>query len=438
MESCPRQFVRPLTGLAAENAWCDTHGAFLGTGGVAGRPPSLVGDARPLASRLHLHKNGKGLRHLCQGGSGAPPRGPWSHIGEFEMNPWTSAWAVLQAVTRLGFRFQNALQNALDGGKSGWFCYGVLAAIALAVGCARTGQQTQEASVRAVVSIQPQVWLVRQIGGKHVEVQALVQPGDSPATYQPTDEQISRVMASDVYFRIGVPFERAAWSEAIQATKKLRVVNTREGVPPRRMEEPVGHTGQERDQQHEHAGDEHDHQHNHAGDDPHVWLSPPLLKIQAETIASRLQDLDPDHADVYQRNLEALKTRLDEVDASIRRKLAPFAGQAFLIFHPAWGYFADEYGLRQVAIESQGKEPTDREMTVLQTLAREEDINVVFVQPQIPGKSAEAIAEAIGGRVETLDPVAEDVLAEIRRAAEAIAKSYQPVDSRPENHKASP
>ncbi|MFW6169417.1 MAG: metal ABC transporter solute-binding protein, Zn/Mn family [Planctomycetota bacterium] len=302
----------------------------------------------------------------------------------------------------------------------------MLAAVGLVVGCGRTGRQGPEGSLRAIVSIRPQAWLVQQIGGKHVAVQTLVQPGESPVTYQPTDAEISRVMAADVYFRIGVPFERAPWSQAIQSAKTLQVVNTREGVPLRRMGEE--HSG------HEH---EHDHQHDHAGHDPHIWLSPPLLKIQAQTIGSHLQKLDPAHADVYQRNLESLKTRLDEADTAIRGKLAPFSGRAFLIFHPAWGYFADEYGLRQVAIEKEGKEPTDREMTALQTLAREEEINVVFVQPQISGKSAEAIADGIDGRVEILDPLAEDVLAEIRRAAEAIADSYQPAEAQPSNHKAS-
>lgn len=311
--------------------------------------------------------------------------------------------------------------------KTAW---GAVAAVGLVAGCGRStpyNEEAGEAGVRAVVSIQPQEWLIRRIGGEHVTVQTLVRPGNSPATYQPTDIEISRVMAADVYFRIGVPFERASWSESIRSAPELRVVNTRQNVPLRDMEQPSGHAAHHGDQPHTHS----EHQ------DPHVWLSPPLLKIQAKTIAAHLRELDPAHAETYQQNLDSLERKLDQADETIRQKLAPFQGKAFLIFHPAWGYFADEYELRQVAIQSQGKEPTDQEMTALQSLVREEGISVIFVQPQISGDSAEAIAEAIGGRVETLNPLAEDILAEILRAAEVIAKSYEPDRSQPVNLKAS-
>jgi zinc transport system substrate-binding protein len=117
-----------------------------------------------------------------------------------------------------------------------------------------------------------------------------------------------------------------------------------------------------------------------------------------------------------------LEQRLDELDETIRRTLAPVRGRSFLVFHPAWGYLADEYGLKQVAIEIEGKAPADHELTALQQFARDEQVNVVFVQPQISGQAADAVAAAIGGRLEVLDPLAADVAANLRRVAGALAE----------------
>jgi zinc transport system substrate-binding protein len=187
-----------------------------------------------------------------------------------------------------------------------------------------------------------------------------------------------------------------------------------------------GESAHDHDDAHEHEhDDEHEHEgHSHAGKDPHIWLSPPLLKTQAETVAEELSELDPANAEAYKRNLAELHRRLDEVDEEVGQQLEPFRGRAFFVFHPAWGYFADRYGLRQVAVELEGKEPTDHELTLLLNEARQEDAKVVFVQPEISSRFADAVADAVGGRVETLDPLAEDVPAGLLRAARAISESY--------------
>lgn len=154
-------------------------------------------------------------------------------------------------------------------------------------------------------------------------------------------------------------------------------------------------------------------------------MTPKLLKIQAHTIADALAKLDPANKDAYKANLEAFEKEADEIDAQIRKQLEPHKGKAFFIFHPAWGYFADEYGLRQIAIEVEGKEPSDHELTEVQELAKKEKAKVVFVQPQIAGRSAEAVAKVINGRVERIDPLAEDVFASLKQAADAITASFE-------------
>lgn len=273
------------------------------------------------------------------------------------------------------------------------------------------------------VTIPPQKWIVDRLAGGLVDVVVVVEPNANHETYQPTDRQASDVMRARAYFAVGLPLERSRWFDAVRG--RLRVVDCTVGVERRELE-----------------GHGHDHDHDHGkegaaadghvcsvdGRDPHIWTSPAALRVQARTMAAALAELAPASADTIRQRLAALERELDALDASLRTTLAPCRGKALFVFHPAWGYFADAYGLRQVAIEHDGKPPTDRELTELQRTARAEGVSVVFVQPQISSKAADAVAAAVGGRVEKIDPLAEDVPANLRRVAEAIAKDCAPPD----------
>jgi zinc transport system substrate-binding protein len=249
--------------------------------------------------------------------------------------------------------------------------------------------------VPVMVSLLPQVWLVQSIGGTRVSVAALVGPGESEETYSPTDAQVSAALRGKVFFRIGTSFEQAPWFRALSSAKQLEVVDTRAGV------ELV-------------AGD------------PHVWLSPRRLAIQARTVASTLSRLDPAYREHYERGLHDVVRELEILDHELASMLAPYHGRAFFVFHPSWGTFAHDYGLRQIAIEIDGKEPTDRELTRLQALARAERIRAIFVQPQITGRSAEAVAAAVGAAVVRIDPLAPDVPDNLRRVARRLVESFAP------------
>jgi zinc transport system substrate-binding protein len=199
-----------------------------------------------------------------------------------------------------------------------------------------------------------------------------------------------------------MPFESGPWLAAVQANPRIHLVDLQAGITLR--SEGHGHG---------------------EGNDPHVWLSPPLLKAQARTVAEQLKALDPAHAKDYEATLKDLETRLDQADRTIRKTLQPLRGKTMFVFHPAWGYFAAEYGLRQVAIQVEGKEPTDYDLTQLQKLARQEGIKVIFVQPQFASGAPEAMARAIGGRVETLDDLTPDVLAGLLETARKVAAAYR-------------
>lgn len=306
-----------------------------------------------------------------------------------------------------------------------------LLAAAILSGCGTAERPAAKGRLTVAVSIPPQEWLIRQIAGDDVDLITLVGPADDHHTYQPSDAQVSEVMRADVYFRLGVPFESGPWFAAIRDAG-LRIVDLRRGVKLRDMEAHVHHGA-------DHGHDHGEHGHEADGDDsleadsermgkdPHIWLTPQLLMTQLKTVAAALSDIQPERREHYERNLAAAVERLEQIDAEIRQILTPMRGKAFFIFHPAWGYFADEYGLEQVAIEVEGKEPSDRELTAVLTRARREGVQVIFVQPQIAGQSARAVADTLSIRVEQLDPLATDIPQAILQAAQAIASAYAPL-----------
>ena len=277
----------------------------------------------------------------------------------------------------------------------------------------------------AAVSIPPQAWLVERIGGGRWQPLVLVSPGDSPATYQPSDIQISRVMQAEVYFRIGVPFEEGPWYDAITSRRGPEVVDLRAGIALRQMEGHHEHEHEGEAATGEYAGEAAGEVEQAEGEDPHIWLSPALLRVQAATVAAALERLDPDGATAYRENLIGVLAELEDTDVYIRQRLDGLQGRSFFIFHPSWGYFADAYGLRQIAVEIEGKEPTDADITSLKEMAEREGARVLFVQPQIGGSLVPILAEAIGARLQILDPLSPDLIGSLRRAADLFAEALR-------------
>ena len=178
--------------------------------------------------------------------------------------------------------------------------------------------------------------------------------------------------------------------------------------------------------EHSHSHGHHGHSHRDDGLDPHVWLSPQRLVAMAERIARELAEADPDRHSVYEEGRVRLVAELEALDAELRDRLAPLDGMSFIVFHPSWGYFADDYGLRQVAIEIEGQQPSESELTQLAREARELGARAIFVQPQITGRSAQAIATVVGAEVVTIDPLASDVAENLRRVADVLVATAPP------------
>ena len=272
--------------------------------------------------------------------------------------------------------------------------------------------------LRVLVSVLPQKTLIEKVGGKHVQVQAMVRPGYSPHTYDLTPKQIAAVTEAMLYVRIGVPFEDA-WMERIRsANPQMQVLDAREGIDLYEMDV--------HDQDDDRTGplvssSLEEVQHEAGESDPHLWTSPRLVKQVAAGVRDKLSELDPGNAQDFGRNYDAFATELDVLDRDIRALLEGVSNRKFMVFHPAWGYFAREYGLIQVPIETEGKEPGPRALVALIEQAKRAQVKVIFVQPQFSTKSADQVARAIGGRVLAIDPLAPDYSVNLRRVAREIA-----------------
>ncbi len=271
------------------------------------------------------------------------------------------------------------------------------------------------------VSVLPLKTFVEKIGGDHVDVRPMIQPGQSPATYDPTPRQISALANSALYIRAGVPFEKV-WMERIRSVNPImRVLDARAGIDLRIIEM------HEDDHENEHPPfNPHVDVHQSGSErDPHVWTSPPLVKRMTGNIRDALTELDPANGQDYALNFNAYAAELDRLDRDIRARLKGVPIRKFMVFHPAWGYFADTYGLTQVPIEKEGKEPGARRLTALIEQAKREHVRVIFVQPQFNKKSAQQVARAIGGRVIVIDPLSPAYADNLRNLARHIAEAQK-------------
>ena len=271
------------------------------------------------------------------------------------------------------------------------------------------GEHAQAGKKMAVfVSIPPQKYFLQQIGKQRVDVQVMVQPGASPATYEPKPRQMAAISRTQIYFAIGVPFEKTWLKKIATANPDMQVVHTDHGIP----KIPIAANQIESDHHRQS-----NHQDHHGELDPHIWLSPKLVMTQARTILKALIEIDPDHRSVYEANTKLFVSKLANLDADLKKIFADKQGLQFLVFHPSWSYFARSYGLQQVSVEIEGKDPKPAQLKTLIEHAKNKHINIIFVQPQFSARSAELVAKEIGGQVIFADPLALDWSGNLREVA---------------------
>lgn len=276
---------------------------------------------------------------------------------------------------------------------------------ALAAGCTGIPDQQSGDQIIVAVTIPPEQEFVERVGGDHVRVILLVPPGADPHTYELPPGALADVAEADMYALVGSGIEfELAWKDKIAALNPdMLVVNCSRGID-------LITTG---------TG-------GHIRTDPHVWLSPRNAKIMVENICQGLMKVDPANADEYRRNADAYLGDLDLLDGEITTALAESRVKKIMVYHSSWAYFTRDYGLEEVPIESEGKEPSPRRIENLIRQAREEHIRMIFAAPEYSTRSAEVIADEIGGTVVLASPLAKDYLANMRDVAEAFAGSGNP------------
>jgi zinc transport system substrate-binding protein len=274
--------------------------------------------------------------------------------------------------------------------------------IAAAAGCEQEAETTGKTMV--AVTILPQAGFVEAIGGDRVEVVVMVPPGASPHTYEVTPDQMTRLSNARMYAKVGSPveFELAWMDKLIAVNRSMLVVDCSKGIDLTESQDP-----------------------DEPGLDPHIWLSVKNAKIMVRNICDGLEQVDAANKAYYEANYAAYLEELTGLDSDLAADLSGVGNRSFIVFHPAFGYFARDYDLKQIGVEQEGKEPDADYIVRLIEEAREQDIRVVFVSPQYSTKSAEVIAGEIGGKVVIIDPLAKDFIDNMRAIESAMKQAMQ-------------
>jgi len=278
------------------------------------------------------------------------------------------------------------------------------------------------ANVNAIVSILPQKTFVEAIGGEKVNVTLMVKPGNSPHTYEPKPSQMKDIAKANIYFAIGVEFEEAWLPKFADQNKKMKVVSIAKGIEKIDMI-PHSHGDEEHHHHHHHGKhDEHGEDHHHHHGDPHIWTSPVNVKTIAKNIYKYLTRIDKKNKSYYKANYEKFLAKVNATDKEIKKILVDVpTGTKFMVFHPAWGYFAKDYGLEQVAIEAGGKNPKPKQVMNLIHEAKEENVKAIFTAPEFSEKTAKQIAKELGVPVIKVSPLNPKWSQNLIKFAKAIA-----------------
>ncbi len=283
--------------------------------------------------------------------------------------------------------------------------------ILLALPLAARGAQeaADDGKLTVAVSILPHQAAVDAISGGLANSVVLVGEGQSPHSYEPTPRQMSALAAADLWLLSGTDFETALRPKVVSLYPDLALIDGTEGVAFRHMDA------------HSHEGEEDQEETL----DLHTWLGKDPYLIFIDHAVDALSEADPANRETYRKNGEAYKAEITREFNELGKELAGNEGRTVLVFHPSFGYFLDEFSLKQEGIETGGKEPTARVLSQIIDEAVTEGVSTVFVQKQFPVSAAETIAKAIGGRVVGIDPLSYNWLDNIREIGTALKESFQ-------------
>lgn len=255
-------------------------------------------------------------------------------------------------------------------------------------------------------SVPPQAYLLKSIAGPEFNIRILIEPGQDPHHWLPSPKQTLALHQAVAWFPSGLPFEKKLLSGFKNQKTGLQVFS------------PVASDLPDTQAETESSSDHH-HQ-----SDPHTWMSPPWLIEQAAATAKALGQLDPKKAALYRDRANSLSENIAILDKQLSQQLTPYRGRSFLILHPALGHFAHTYGLEQNVIQPGDASPDPKRLRDIIKQAQRDKTTTVFTQPQFDDQSARMVAKAIAGRVATIDPLAEDVLANLKQIGDTLLDAF--------------
>jgi zinc transport system substrate-binding protein len=267
--------------------------------------------------------------------------------------------------------------------------------------------------IAVTTTMMPLAFFIEEIGGEYVDVNVMIAESGNPHAYEPTPGQMRALSQADIYVKVGsgVEFELTWMDKLLALNPEMKVCDASKGIPLILMED--------------HHDGHGDHDEHHGEYDPHIWLSLNNAVIMAENIRDALIDFSPEKKDVFVKNTAGLILRLDELKRYASQTFEKISTRTFLIFHPAWGYFARDFHLTQIAAQQGGKEPTPRRLNALIRQAQQLGVKVIFASPQFSQKSARVIAAEIKGRVLLIDPLSKDYMENMRQVIEAFEMSMR-------------
>lgn len=288
------------------------------------------------------------------------------------------------------------------------FCLLLLVFSTFTVGCGMANGE-DNVKTKIAVGIVPQKEFVEKVAGDLVDVVTMIPPGYSPTNYQPTPKEMIDFSESQIYFLMGLNSENAyILPRAEELKEKMKVINLREEV---KKVYPLIHLDEDEDLDHDH------------GDvDPHIWLSPKNAIIIVKTIESNLKEIDPENSKIYEENANNYIDELKKLDQDLMKTFENMTGEKVIMYHPAYGYFARDYGIEIVTIEEHGKEATIQRIKEVVDLARSEHIKYVFYQEEFDSNQANTIAKEIGGEVIKVSPLSKDYIASLYDVGEKFKR----------------
>ncbi|WP_270990677.1 metal ABC transporter solute-binding protein, Zn/Mn family [Campylobacter upsaliensis] len=260
------------------------------------------------------------------------------------------------------------------------------------------------------VSIAPQEFFVKKIAGDSVEINTLLPQNSDEHTFEFKASHLSKLEKSDLYFTMGLEFEKVFLDKFKRNFPNLSIVNTQKNIHFLEFEE-------------EHEHHDHDHDHDHAKD-IHTWLDPILVKTLATNIATALKEKYPQNAKMYENNLQNFHKELESLNSQIDEELKGVKNRKFIVYHPSWAYFAKRYHLEQIPVEIAGKEPKISDLKRIIKKAKEENIKVIFVQPGFPENAARVLAKECNAKITMINHLSKEWDKELLETTKALKKAF--------------